>query len=83
MAMTRVVWNPLCSEEVRTQFRDMAAQMAAEGKTDGGFTSDPPPVPATGPYSIVREWATVADAEEWIAYTLSLATPAEYEIITT
>ena len=83
MALTRVVWNPIPSEEIRAQFRDMAAQMAADGKTDGTFVADPPPVPETGPYTIVREWTTVQDAEAWIAYSLSLATPAEYEVIST
>jgi len=83
MAMTRIVWNPLPSEEILQQIRTKAARWAADGKTDGQMLTDPLPPPTTVPYSVVREWTTVQDAQDWITYTTSLATPAEYEVIST
>jgi hypothetical protein len=60
---TVVVWDPLVSQEVKDIFDAAAAQAALDGKTDNvPEKSDLPP-----PVTTVRNWTTVADAEEWIA----------------
>lgn len=81
MARTTVTWNPIPSEEIRSEFRSIAQTWASQGRTNGQFLSDPAEVPVSGPYVITREFTTLADAQAWIdEVVLPRATPANYEV---
>jgi hypothetical protein len=60
---TVVVWDPLPSQEITDILDAAAAAAALEGKTDNVPEKSEPPAPLT----VVRNWTTLADAEEWIA----------------
>jgi hypothetical protein len=81
MARTVVTWNPIPSEQIRTEFRQIASDWAIQGRTNGQFLADPAEVPATGPYVVTREFTTLADAQAWMdEVVLPRATPENYEV---
>jgi hypothetical protein len=61
---TVIVWDPIVSQEVKDIFDAAAAQAALEGKTDNLPEKSPLPAPVT----TVRNWTTLADAEEWVLF---------------
>ena len=61
---TVIVWDPVVTPEVKEIFDNAAAQAALEGKTDNLPTKTP--LPAT----TIRNWTTLADAQDWIAFVL-------------
>jgi hypothetical protein len=60
---TVIVWDPIVSQEVTDILKSAAAAAALEGKTDDLPENSPPPAPIT----VVRNWTTLADAQDWIA----------------
>ena len=77
---TRVVWGfekPTLEEQ--DQLYAKAAEMATAGKTDGILTIENA-TPTFAEHTGVRYWTAVADAEEWIAFSLQY-NPVSTEII--
>lgn len=82
MAQTHTIWNPNPAQEIVDQFRAKAEEMRIAMKTDGISYCEPPydQYPGTGPLSVKRNWETETDAQEFIDFLLTLATPESYTI---
>lgn len=79
---TKVYWNSSPGGRQKDDVQRIAMQWAAEGKTNGHVFSEPYPIPESGPYVVIREWTTRADAEAWINdVILPRVAPARWEII--
>lgn len=66
---TKIVWDTLLSPAEKQEIQDKAAVMASEGKTDNiPVTTCPGGIQGATPFSTVRQWTTVADAQEWIDF---------------
>jgi hypothetical protein len=77
---TKVVWGiEQPTPEEQDQLYAKAAEMATAGKTDGILTIENA-TPTFSEHTGVRHFTTVADAEEWIAFSLQY-NPVSTEII--
>jgi len=65
---TTVTWNPLNSPSVASEICAKAADMQAQGKTDNVPVDTYPNGEGNPPAIVVRQWTTLADAQEWIDF---------------
>jgi len=65
---TTVTWDPLNLESENAEIGVKAADMQAQGKTNDLPVSTFPNGAGNPPAVIVREWTTLADAQEWIDF---------------
>jgi len=65
---TTVTWNPLNSQEASSEILAKAADMQAQGKTDNVPDETFPNGAGSPPSIVVRQWTTLADAQEWIDF---------------
>jgi hypothetical protein len=65
---TTVTWNPLKSPSEVAELRAKAADMQAQGKTDNVPVETSPDGAGNPPLIVVRQWTTLADAQEWIDF---------------
>lgn len=77
---TKVVWGvELPTQTDLDQLLTQAAAMATAGKTDGLYSIENA-TPTFNQHTAIRTWNTVADAEEWITFSLQF-NPDSTEII--
>jgi len=65
---TTVTWNPLNSQAVSLEIGAKAAEMGSQGKTDNVPVDTYPNGAGNPPAIVVRQWTTLADAQEWIDF---------------
>ena len=65
---TTVTWNPLNSQSVSSEIGAKAAEMQSQGKTDNVPSETFPDGAGNPPLIVVRQWTTLADAQEWIDF---------------
>ena len=68
---TTVIWNPLVSSDDVATINARAATMESEGKTDNVPVETQPGGPGTVPLTVVRQWTTLQDAQEWLDFLTS------------
>jgi hypothetical protein len=65
---TTVTWNPLNSQAAISEIVQKAAEMQSQGKTDNVPNETFPDGEGNPPLIAVRQWTTLADAQEWIDF---------------
>lgn len=77
-----VYWNEAPSEAVRSGVeKNTLEDFVMTGKSNRVVSTNPSPQPESGPYSVVREFASAQDAQDWLDQVLLFrATPANYTI---
>ena len=66
---TTVTWDAFLSPEDNQSLRAKAAVMATEGKTDNiSVNTYAGGIEGAMPLSTVRQWTTLADAQEWLDF---------------
>jgi hypothetical protein len=65
--LTTTIWDPIPAD--LTIFRHRASEMQAVGKTDGTeIVTYAGGIKGVAPLIVVRHWATMQDAQEWIDF---------------
>lgn len=78
---TQVVWDTYLPQAQLQEILNKADLMASEGKTDNiPVKTQPTSIVGATLFSTVRQWTTVADAQEWIDF-LAPYNPASAVII--
>ena len=79
---TQFTWDPISDAAQVEQMNNKIAEMVAQGKTNGTYTSNWINQYPNPPMICSRPWTTVADAQEWIDFCNSLPTlPEHVELI--
>ena len=66
---TTLIWNPLPTADQAAAMAAQATTMQLDGKTDNvPVATWPDGTPGVAPEQVVRQWTTLADAQEWINF---------------